>query len=107
MDGEHTSDATSKQAAVLLSQNAAYCGDATPLEWTAGPVMSREVAYCLMSYLNAEALGEPRRARMTQLADQALGHIDQWFVSKSSAHPQGPTSRRRPGSTTSSRSWSG
>jgi hypothetical protein len=42
-----------------------------------------------MSYLNAEALGEPRRARMTQLADQALAHIDQWFVKKSSRQPKG------------------
>ena len=88
MDVQHTSDATSKQAAVSLSQNGAYCGDGTPLEWTADPSVSREVAYCLMSYLNAEALGEPRRARMTQLADQALGHIDQWFVKKSSRQPK-------------------
>jgi hypothetical protein len=37
-----------------------------------------------MAHLNAEALGQPRRARMVQLADHALGHIDQWFISKTS-----------------------
>ena len=88
LDVQHTSDATSKQAAVSLSKNAAYCVDGTPLEWSADPARSREVAYCLMSYLNAEALGEPRRARMTQLADQALSHIDQWFVKKTSRQPK-------------------
>jgi hypothetical protein len=87
MDWQLTTDSTSKQAAVLLSKNGAYCTDVTPLEWTANASKSREVAYCLMSYLNAEALGEPRRARMTQHADQALGHIDQWFISKTARAP--------------------
>jgi hypothetical protein len=87
MDWERNSDALSKQAAILLSQNAAFCTDITPLEWTASPQVSREVAYCILSYLDAEDLGAPRRARLTTLADQALGHIDQWFVSKTSRAP--------------------
>ena len=37
MDWEHNSDALSKQAAILLLSTAAYCADATPLEWTARP----------------------------------------------------------------------
>jgi hypothetical protein len=87
MDWERNGDALSKQAGILLSQHAAYCRDDTPLNWTAPTHASRETAYCLLSYLNAEALGQPRRARMASLANQALGHIDSWFVSKTSRAP--------------------
>ena len=87
MDWERNGDALSKQAGILLSQNAAFCSDTTPLDWTAPAHVSRETAYCLLSYLNAEALGQPRRARMASLANQALGHIDSWFVSKTSRAP--------------------
>ena len=69
---------------------------------------SREVAYCIHVLPQRRGPRRPRRARMTTLADQALGHIDQWFVSKTSAPTaRAPTSRRQPGSTTFSRSWSG
>jgi hypothetical protein len=87
MDWERNSDALSKQAAILLSQHAAYCADTAPLDWSAGTNRSREVAYCIMSYLDAEDLGAPRRPRLTSLTDQALGHLDQWFVSKTSRLP--------------------
>jgi hypothetical protein len=87
MDWQQNSDSLSKQAAILLSQNAAYCADTTPLNYTVSPNTSREVAYCILSYLNAEDVGAPRRARLTTLTDQALGHIDQWFVSKTSRAP--------------------
>lgn len=75
-----TGDDRSKRAAVMLSQNAAYAGDQTPLEWTRSADYSREVAYAIMSYLNAEDCGEARRARLTALVDQAFDHLDQWFV---------------------------
>ena len=109
MDWERNSDAMSKQAAILLSQNAAFCTDATPLEWTLSlPTAAGRSPTASCPTSNAEDLGEPRRARLTTLADQALGHIDQWFVSKTSRAPQTfSPSRRQPGSTTSSRSWSG
>jgi hypothetical protein len=87
MDWERNADALSKQAAILLSQRAAFCTDQTPIASTASPNVSREVAYCIMSYINAEELGAPRRARLATLADQALGHIDQWFVSKTMRAP--------------------
>jgi hypothetical protein len=89
MDWERNSDALSKQAAILLSQHAAFCTDTTPLASTGSPNVSREVAYCILTYLNAEDLGAPRRARMTTLVGQALGHIDQWFISKSFRLPAG------------------
>src|SRR4029453_5108511 len=87
MDWERNSDALSKQAVILLSQHAAYCADGTPLDWTAPTHVSREVAYCLMSYVNAEDVGAPRRGRPPTPADQALGHVDQWFISKTSRAP--------------------
>ena len=77
-----TGDTTSQRAAILISQNAAYAPDWTPLSWTFNASMSRETAYAIMSYLNAEHLGQPHRARTEQLVTQALGHIDQWFKSQ-------------------------
>ena len=41
-----------------------------------------------MSYLNAEAAGEPRRERLAALVEQALGHLDQWFVSQTAPYMQ-------------------
>ena len=79
-----TGDARSKEAVILVSQNGAFATDETPLEWTASQELSREVAYVMMSYINAERLGSPRRQRLAQMLDQALGHIDQWFVKKTS-----------------------
>jgi hypothetical protein len=71
----------------MLSQKGAYAADSTALQTTANPMLSREVAFSMIAYLNAEALGEPRRARLAFLADQALGHIEQWFVMKNSRAP--------------------
>ncbi len=75
-----TGDAQAKQWAIALARNAAYAPDVTPLAWTKGADRSREVAYILMSYINAERLGEPRSKRLSPLLEQALGHLDQQFV---------------------------
>ena len=77
-----TGNATSRQSAILLAENASYAPDWTPLSWTANANMSREVAYAIMSYLNAENLGQKHRARTEPLVAQALGHINQWTVSQ-------------------------
>src|SRR3989338_3664501 len=87
MDFLKTGEDQSKNAAILLSQNAAYAGDGTSLAWTQGTNRSREVAYAIMSYINAEKVGAAARARLPQLVDPALGHIDQWFISKTSRCP--------------------
>jgi hypothetical protein len=87
VDWEKTGDLKSKTAAINLSYRAAFTPDTTPLEWTAPTANSREVAYAIMSYLTAEKLGEPRRARLAAHATQALGHIDQWFVTRTSRAP--------------------
>jgi len=73
---------------ILLSKNAAFAVDGTPLEWTASTVQSREVAYSIMSYLNAETVGQPPPARLGDLVTQAIGHLDQWFVSKTAPYLQ-------------------
>ncbi len=73
-------DDQSKNAAVLLSQNAAYAHDLTKLSSTDTADYSREVAYAIMSYINAERLGEARRDRLPQLFEQSLDHLTQWFV---------------------------
>jgi len=88
LDYQHTGDVQSKDAITLLANNAAFARDGTPLEWTASTVQSREVAYSIMSYLNAETVGQPHRARLDDLVTQAIGHLDQWFVSKTAPYLQ-------------------
>jgi hypothetical protein len=79
LDFERTGDTRSKTAVVLLSQNASYAHD-RPLDWTRSADLSREVAYAIVSYIEAEATGEPKRQRRTDLVNQAYDHMDQWFV---------------------------
>jgi hypothetical protein len=81
-----TGDLTSKNAALMLAQNASYAPDTTPLSWTVDSTMSREVAYAIMAYLNAESIGGPVRARRNQLVEQAFSHIDQWFISRTAPY---------------------
>ncbi len=75
-----TGDVQAKEWAIKLSQLASYAPDGTPLEWTAPADKSREVAYNIMAYINAERLGEAHRARLDALMEQALGHCTQWFT---------------------------
>ncbi|MGH9189995.1 MAG: Ig-like domain-containing protein, partial [Acidimicrobiales bacterium] len=79
MDFERTGDLTSKNAALLLNENAAYSVYRPDVE---SPYIdfSREVAYAILGAINAEKLGEPRHPRRQVLVDQAYGHLDQWFV---------------------------
>ncbi len=74
-----TGDVQAREWAIQLSQNASYAPDGTPLAWTAPADRSREVAYNMMAYINAERLGEPHRARLDALFEQALDHCTQWF----------------------------
>ena len=73
MDYERTGDAASRDAIVLLSQNA-FSGP-IPLEWTMGTETSREVAYAITGLINAEAVGAPHQPRLDALIEQALGHL--------------------------------
>ena len=88
LDYLKTGDATSKDAVIVLSRNAAFAVDSTPLGSTASAARSREVAYTIMSYINAEKVGAAPRARLPQLVDQALGHLDQWFGARTFRCPR-------------------
>jgi hypothetical protein len=81
IDALRTVDPRSRQWAIALSKTG-YARDGVPLAWTASTQRSREVAYAILSYINAQALGEPRRARRSLLVDQAYDHMEQWFVTK-------------------------
>jgi hypothetical protein len=50
---------------------------------------SRETAYAILAKLDAEKLGSATSPRLVPLVNIALGHIDQWFVSKTSRCPEG------------------
>jgi hypothetical protein len=62
-----------------LALNASYARDSTPLAWTVLHTASREVQYAVMSYINAQALGYPPRARRPLLVDQLYDHLRQWY----------------------------
>lgn len=81
-----TGDEVSKRAALLLASNAAFAVDSTPLSSTQDVEQSREVAYAIMAYINAEDLGAAPRPRLQQLVEQAFGHMDQWFVSRTAGY---------------------
>jgi hypothetical protein len=83
IDWERTADARSRDAVQQLSHNGAFAAEWTPLKWTESADLSREVAYVILSYISAKALGV-QSAYMTQrridFVNQAYDHMDQWFV---------------------------
>jgi hypothetical protein len=89
MDALLNGDMVSKNAAITMSKSAAFTTDATPLAWTASPFYVREVAYAVRSYLDAEKLGQPRRARLADMVAQLYNDIDEWFISKKYRVPAG------------------
>ncbi|WP_406695910.1 PKD domain-containing protein [Singulisphaera sp. Ch08] len=76
---------TASRNAVLAMATSMYGADSTPASWTDSFELSREVAYSLMANLEAESLGAPHRAKTDQLANQALGHLNQWTVSRTAS----------------------
>jgi hypothetical protein len=84
MHFRRTNDPHFKDALILLSQKGSFAS--APLDWTASTESSREVAYNLEAKLLAEDVGQVDRARAQQLADQALGHYDQWFVQRNAPY---------------------
>lgn len=77
-------DIEAREACINLSRNAAFSRDLTNdvADNTASFKCSREVAYAINAHLCAMELGEPERPRLRKLIDFALGHVDQWFVSR-------------------------
>jgi hypothetical protein len=66
-----------RNAVNLVAQNAAFARDSTT-EDTRDTAYSREVAYAIRSYLDAESIGAPRRARLATLVAHAQSHLEQW-----------------------------
>jgi hypothetical protein len=77
-DYQRTGDSNSRDAVIRLAQNSAYAGSG------GGPTcdVSRETAYIINAYLASENVGLPRNPLLATAVNYALGHIDQWFVSK-------------------------
>jgi hypothetical protein len=83
---QRTGDPIARKAVQLLATNGAFARDNTPLDSTRSFELSREVANVIQAYLNAEKVGEPRRWRLRDMVDQALGHLDQWFGTKTASY---------------------
>jgi hypothetical protein len=77
-DYRRTGDPNSREAVIRLAQNSAFAGSG------GGPTcdVSRETAYIINAYLASEDVGLPRNPLLATAVNYALGHIDQWFVSK-------------------------
>ena len=85
-DYVRTGDASSKNAAILLSKNAASTPGKTPLAWIILHDSSREIAYNIEASLIAEQLGEPHNPYLDTYIEIALGHIDQWVISQDASY---------------------
>lgn len=78
-----TGDARSREGVLLLAKNGAGADPAVPLAWNISTDASRETAYRILSFLDSEEVGDEPKPHLSALVDIALGHIDQWFVTKS------------------------
>lgn len=69
----------SRVAIAALIDRAAFSGTQTPLAWTLDAELSREVAYTIMTYLNAKAIKvDFPEHRLFDFVEQSFGHIHQW-----------------------------
>jgi hypothetical protein len=89
IDAQTTGDQASIAAVKGLASKGSYCVDGTEIASVVNAAYSREVSYCINAHLDAEKLGAARRAYTGQLVDISLGHIDQWWISKSFRLPSG------------------
>jgi hypothetical protein len=83
-DWVRTGDAVSRDAAIALSKSSAYAGHGGGVD----PGLVRETAYLVNAYRIAQKLGEPEHPRYRRAVDFLLGHVDQWFVSKTEPYMQ-------------------
>lgn len=85
MHYQRTGDTSSKEALVGMATNSAFARHETD------PYMvridgSREVAYNIESKLLAESVGYNDRAEVQRLVGLAMGHYDQWFISRTAEY---------------------
>jgi hypothetical protein len=62
-----------------LASNAAYASNATDTNSLNSSNLSREVAYAMISFMNAEDLGRDRDSKLDLYANLSLSYIDSWF----------------------------
>lgn len=77
-DYKRSQDPHSREAVKRLGLYSAFAGSGGGPDCAA----SRETAYVLNAYLAAEELGEAPNPELSTAVDNALGHLDGWFVSK-------------------------
>ncbi|WP_447978845.1 hypothetical protein [Candidatus Nitrospira bockiana] len=85
MHYERTKDEDSKQALIEMAGRAAFARH-EPTEWLKKIDRSREVAYNIQSKLLAERVGYNDRQEVERLVGLALGHYEQWFVSRTAEY---------------------
>ena len=79
-----TGDKDSKRAVLLLAEKSTFAYSAGGEAFT----RSRETAYIMQAYMYAEKLGANPNPKLATALEYALGHIDQWVVSKTAAYVQ-------------------
>ena len=79
MDYERTGDALSKEWAITLSSTASFASDATDRTYIVSHGTSREIAYAILGFINAEALGEPKRDIRAEWVDVSHTYFAQWY----------------------------
>ena len=87
MDYERTGDALSYKAVELLYSGNVWSNVAS-LAGGIGWLSSREIAYALNTHIVHERLGGVRNQSLQDLAEVAMGHFDQWFVSDKAVYVQ-------------------
>jgi hypothetical protein len=96
-DYELHGDTNSRNAIFLLSRNAAFNAETTPLAWTENPNgdtgtnqgaggQARENARRIMAELDARAVGYTARPVLDAWIDQALRHLDRWTVQQNTTY---------------------
>ena len=73
-----TGSPNAREALLRLARNSAFSGSGGG----ASCEVSRETAYIMNAYLAAEDVGEPRNPLLATAVSYALGHVDQWFVTR-------------------------
>lgn len=80
---QRTSDPGSKEAITVLADHAAELAPTgVPLPSPGHYAASREVALAIMTLLDEQAAGAALRPAYASFVDQALDHLDQWFVQR-------------------------
>jgi hypothetical protein len=77
MDFQRTASTLSRDAVLLMATDGLYCRDTDTVGAT--QELSREIAYALMVFQNAEILGAAPRARRALLRESVYGHFPQWM----------------------------